>query len=72
MTSAKFLGHFFDENGVNLSEQRVQGIREVPTLMSVSSVRSFVGMVNYFRDFILSLSSYLQPLTEILEKMASK
>ena len=68
MTSIEFLGRIFDENGVYLSEQRVQGIRDLPILTSVLAVRSFVGMVNYFRDFIPSLSSYLQPLTEFTEK----
>ena len=30
MTSVEFLGHFFDENGVYLSEKRVKGIRDLP------------------------------------------
>ena len=68
MTSVEFLGHIFDEYGVHLSDKRVQGIKDLPILTSVSAVRSFVGMVNYFRDFIPSLSSYLQPLTELTKK----
>ena len=35
MTSVEFLGHIFDENGVNLSEKRVQGILDLPILTSV-------------------------------------
>jgi len=42
------------------------GIQNIPT--SVSAIRSFVGMVNYFRDFISSLSSYLGPLTDLTKK----
>ena len=61
MTSVEFLGHIFDEYGVHLSDKRVQGIKDLPIPTSVSAVRSFVGMVNYFRDFIPQLSSYLQP-----------
>jgi len=68
MTSVEFLGHIFDENRVHLSEKRVQGIRDLSVPTSVLSVRSFVGMVNYFRDFIPSLSSYLQPLTDLTKK----
>ena len=41
---------------------------DIPIPTSVSAVISFVGMVNYFRDFITSLSSYLQPLSEIIKK----
>ena len=67
ITSVEFLGHIYDENGVLLSEKRVQGIRviSVPTL--VSEVKIYVGMVNYFRDFIPSLSSYVN-MTEPTKK----
>ena len=68
MTSVEFLGHIFDEHGVHLSEKRVQGIKDLPIPTSVSAVRSFVGMVNNFRDFIPTLSSYLYPLTELIKE----
>ena len=48
MTSVEFLGHIFDEYGVHLSDKRVQGIKDLPIPTSVSAVRSFFGMVNYF------------------------
>ena len=48
MTSVHVLGHTFDGNGVRLSEQGVEGIRDIPIPTSVSAVRSFV--VNNFRD----------------------
>ena len=54
MTLVEILGHIFDENGVHQSEQRVQGIRNLPIPTSVSAVRSYVGMVNFFRNFIPS------------------
>ena len=68
MTSVEFLGHILDEYGVHLSDKRVQGIKDLPISTSVSAVRSFVGMVNYFRDFIPALSSYLYTLTELTKK----
>jgi len=46
----------------------VQSIQDIPIPTSVSAVRSLIGMVNYFRDFIPSLSSYLGPLTELTNK----
>ena len=66
MTSVEFLGHIFDEHDVHLSDKRVRGIQDIPIPTSVSAIRSFVAMVNYFRDFIPSLSSsYLGPLTDL-------
>ena len=63
------LGHIFDEYGVLLSDKMVQTIKDLPIPTSVPAVRSFVGIVNYFRDFIPSLSSYLLPLTELTKKL---
>jgi hypothetical protein len=62
MEEIEFLGHIIDANGVRLSDARVQGIRAVPEPTLVQAVRSFIGMVNYFRDFIPDLSGHLIPL----------
>ena len=68
MTSIEFLGHVFDVSGVRLSDARVKGIQEFPKKSSVKGVRSFIGMVNYFRDFIKGLSNYMIPLTALTKK----
>jgi hypothetical protein len=68
MEEVEFLGHVFNKEGVHLSDSRIQGIRDVPIPTSVKSVRSFVGMVNYFRDFINGLSGHLRPLTELTKR----
>jgi hypothetical protein len=68
MQSIEFLGHIFDENGVKLSNSCVHGIRDLLEPTSVKGFRSFIGMVNYFRDFIKGLSSHLIPLTQELTK----
>ena len=57
MASVEFLGHIFDEKGIMTSSTRIQGIQDSPEPTSVKSVRSFVGMANYFRDFISGLST---------------
>ena len=53
---------------MHLSDKQVQGIKDLHIPTSVSALRSFVGMVSYFRYFIPSLSSYLQSLTELTKK----
>jgi hypothetical protein len=68
MEEIEFLGHIIDANGVRLSDARVQGIRAVPEPTSVKAVRSFIGMVNYFRDFIPDLSGHLIPLFALTSK----
>jgi cleavage and polyadenylation specificity factor subunit 1 len=68
MESIEFLGHVFSKYGSILTEQRVQGIVDLPEPTSVKAVRSFIGMVNYFRDYISDLSGLLVPLTELTKK----
>ena len=71
MTSIESLGHIFDVSGVRLSDARVKGIQELPEPTSVKGVRSFIGMVNYFRDFIKGLPSYMIPLTALTKKSSA-
>jgi hypothetical protein len=68
MVSIEFLGHIFSKEGHYLSSSRIQGIVDMPEPTSVKGVRSFVGMVNYFRDYIPDLSGLLVPLTALTSK----
>jgi hypothetical protein len=68
MESIEFLGHVFDKHGHGMTKERVQGIVDMAEPNSVKAVRSFVGMVNYFRDYISDLSGLLVPLTELTKK----
>ena len=68
MTSIEFLDHVFDINGVRMSDSSVQGINEFPKPTSGIGVRSFIGMANYFRDFVKDLSSHMIPLTALTKK----
>jgi hypothetical protein len=52
MEKIEFLGHIISARGIRMSVQRVQGIRALPEPTSVRAVRSFIGIVNYFRDHI--------------------
>ena len=63
--SVKFLGHVFDESGYRLTDERKQGINNVARPNSLSQLRSFLGLVNFARDFIPDLSTVLIPLTDL-------
>ena len=54
-----------------MSDSRVQGINELPEQTSVKGVRSFIGMANYFRDFVESLSNHMIPLTALTKKRST-
>lgn len=60
-----FLGHLFNALGYRLTDDRKQGIVDLSPPSTLKQLRSFLGMVNYFRDFIPHLSDLLSPLTEL-------
>ena len=64
----EFLGHRVDRDGMHMMEDKVRAIREWPTPGSVEDIRSFLGMVGYYRKFIRDFSDIAAPLTQLLRK----
>jgi hypothetical protein len=60
-----FLGHVFDEDGYQLSQERRDGILNISIPSTVKQLKSFLGSVNYFRAFVPNLSTLLAPLTDL-------
>ena len=65
--SITYLGHKINEDGLSTLENKVQGIVVSPTPSNVSQLRSFLGTVNYYGNFIPNLSTRLAPLNNLLK-----
>lgn len=65
--SITYLGHKIDSSGISTVEEKVQGILETPKPSNVSELRSFLGTVNYYGNFISNLSNRLAPLNNLLK-----
>ena len=63
----RFLGHIFDQNGVSVDESKTSIVRDFPVPNTVKKVRSFLGLVNYYRRFIKGFSQITAPLRELLK-----
>lgn len=48
----QFLGHRFDENGINIEEMKVKALLSFRSPRSTSEARSFMGLANYVQHFI--------------------
>ena len=66
--SVKCLGQLVSEHGVTIDEDKVQAIRDLPRPADASGMRSFLGMVNYFRSFIEGYADISAPLSELVKK----
>ena len=68
--STKYLGFIISCKGVQTDEDKVQVIKTFPVPTDVPSVRSFLGLVGYYRRFIKNFSIIAGSLYDLLKKDA--
>ena len=68
LPSVEYLGHVISAEGLKTSESKVKAVTNAPTPTSVSELRSFLGLVNYYSKFLPDLASILAPLYSLLQK----
>ena len=65
--TVEFLGHRIDQRGVHTTSEKVDAILLAPTPKNQQELRSFLGLVQYYRKFIPNLSTLVHPLNELLK-----
>jgi hypothetical protein len=63
-----FLDHVISSEGITVELGEVQDVLEWKPPMSVHQVCSFLGLVGYYRRFILNFSKIAKPITKLLKK----
>ena len=61
-SSVRYLGHLVSASGIRPLPERVQDLVQFPAPTTRLGVQRFLGMVNYYRRFILHLAQALSPL----------
>ena len=64
-SEVQFLGHIVSEKGILPLPRNLSGIQEFPVPTSIRQVRSFLGMVNFYRRFLPRCAEISKPLSEI-------
>jgi len=67
-TSVSYLGYVLDKNGLNKAPDKIRAVVQAPRPQDVTSLRSYIGLVNYYNRFLPNLASTLHPLYQLLEK----
>jgi len=63
-----FLGHIVGIHGVKMSEEKIKVVKDWPTPKNVTDVQSFLGFINFNRQFIKDFSNKAIPLTKLTRK----
>ena len=61
-TSIIFLGHQISSGGIAPLKAKVEAIEKIKAPFSVSQLRTFFGMVNYYHKFLPNPAAILEPL----------
>jgi len=65
LTEVDFVGHHISSAGVRPIADRVLAIVDFPTPTSKTSVRSFLGAANFYRDYVRNFADLAAPLYEL-------
>jgi hypothetical protein len=57
----RVLGHVISERGIEVDKAKVETVEQLPPLMDVKSLRSFLGHVGFYRRFIKDFSKITKP-----------
>ena len=68
--SVVFLGFIVNKNGVHVDPEKIKAIQEWPIPQNVGEVRSFYGLVSFYRRFVPNSSSIASSLNELVKKDA--
>ncbi|GBG90134.1 hypothetical protein CBR_g50228 [Chara braunii] len=67
-TQVLYLGHVLDGDGVKREDSKIAAIRDWPTPCTLTELRSFLGLANYYRKFVRNFSTIAAPLRGLLRK----
>jgi hypothetical protein len=67
MTSIVYLGHRILPNGIMAHWAKVVAILEMPNPIDVPTLRSFIGLCNYFKIYVQDFNIIVHPLYALLK-----
>lgn len=68
--SLKFLSYMVDCEGVRMTDDAIEAIRDAPRPTCRAEMQSFMGLVNHYRQFVPDMSTIASPLTDLLKNKA--
>ena len=64
----QFLGHIINHEGIRTLPEKTEEISKIKTPRNTDKVRAFLGLLNYYRQFIPAFSDLMHPIQKLLKK----
>eukprot|EP00842_Homolaphlyctis_polyrhiza_P001530 jgi/Hompol1/2378/HPOL_005977-RA len=68
LSEVEYCGHLVSAKGIKPDPHKISAVATWPTPTSLTEVRSFLGLANYYRRFVHRFSELAKPLTELTKK----
>ncbi|KAL0882139.1 hypothetical protein ABMA27_000699 [Loxostege sticticalis] len=65
-----YLGHTLTQEGLKPNEDKIKAIKKFPIPATQKEIKSFLGLVGYYRKFIPDFAKMTKPMTKCLKKNA--
>ena len=66
--SIHFLGHVLSADGISPDPSKILVVQNHPTPQDKKELKSFLGLVNYYRKFLSDVAKISEPLNKLLRK----
>lgn len=66
--NVEFLGHIITPDGIKPNPRKIKAIQEFPIPKTSRDIKSFLGMLGFYRKFIKDFAKITKPLTSCLKK----
>jgi hypothetical protein len=72
MKKIEYVGKEISKDGITMSETKINTVLTFPRPGTNTQLRSFLGLANYFRDFVPNHSHVVHPLHNMVDTSATK
>ena len=72
MTQIDYVGRQISSQGLSMSKEKIESVLNFPKPMNLTSLRSLLGLANYFRNFVPFHANIVDPLQRMITPQGKK